>query len=131
MIILRRHDAADASRNTGIGGLRWNELSAGIVSTRRDFSSVTLSRLCRQRRSHGDVCEVFLLVIDHDVAPRPLTRSTLAVLVVVATSRRRASPAEWQMCPTPPEPAWMRTFLSLFQTRSLDSACPSVKRPGG
>ena len=30
-------------------------------------------------------CEVFLLVIDHDVCPRLLTRSTLSVLVVVAT----------------------------------------------
>ena len=67
-------------------------------------------------------------------APSSLTRPALAALAVVATCAPRCL-ASWKaMVPTPPEPAWIRTFWPGRTCRLLDERLPGSEgdqREGG
>src|SRR5712691_11500883 len=66
MIILKTHDAPMLRANAASGGPEMEMSCPPGFSTRRDFSSVTMQDNVVVTE---DVCEVFLLVIDHDVGP--------------------------------------------------------------
>ena len=64
-------------------------------------------------------------------APRLFTSAALPALVVVATIAPRCL-ANWiANVPTPPEPAWMKTFCSFRSWPTSTSACQAVKATRG
>ncbi len=94
-------------------------------STRRDFSSIVLAQAVQNHIViMQDSFEVVFRVIDDDIGPEALHQIQIAVLVVVATVAPRCFASWIANVPTPPEPAWMRTFCPFFRSRSFDQDLP-------
>src|SRR5690348_7646651 len=64
-------------------------------------------------------------------APRFLTHAVLAVPVVVATCAPRWWASWIAIVPTPPDPAWMRTFWPGCRSARSTSACHAVSATRG
>ncbi|MNC01084.1 hypothetical protein D3C75_484260 [compost metagenome] len=64
-------------------------------------------------------------------APSAFTHATLAVLVVVATKAPRCLASWMATVPTPPEPAWMKTFCPGFSCAVSTSVCHAVSATSG
>ncbi|MNV65982.1 hypothetical protein D3C71_1587070 [compost metagenome] len=64
-------------------------------------------------------------------APSSFTHDTLAVLVAVATKAPRCLASWIATVPTPPEPAWMKTFWPGFRRAVSTNACHAVSATSG
>ena len=120
MIILKTHDAPMLRAN----GNRWagngNELSTGFQDSQRFLERHLVQALQDNVVVTKDVCEVFLLVVDHDVGPETPHR----IHVVRARGRRHRRTDVFRElngeCAHTTRTRVDAGFLSSFQIRSFD-----------